>query len=329
MTLLSICIPTYNRAKYLRVLLNSIFEQTNFESVEVVILDNCSTDNTVEIVDKYIGGSFDIKYYRRDKNYGAINNVVKVVDYASGKYCWIIGDDDALNKNAMAIILKNIKSVDADIFLYERVECDKNLNELRRINFIKKNNMKMLYNSANKQELLSYFNSCKSIGGLFSFIGSTVFKRTRWKNIKFDYRFYKNSYPHVFVFLSILKKGCFFYYCKEKTVLCRLNNESFPGSQLERYLIDFNDYYQLSELIQNSSSKLFLDIVKRTHKLPTLTKMYELANSKSEQDLIDKAIKNYNYDYVTILLSKSLARFKVYSYLKWLRHKLIKNAIKG
>jgi abequosyltransferase len=54
--LLSICIPTYNREKYLRRLLDSIVFQKEFidtNDVEIVIADNASTDSTEELVNEY------------------------------------------------------------------------------------------------------------------------------------------------------------------------------------------------------------------------------------------------------------------------------------
>ena len=56
MTLLSICIPTYNRAEYLKKTLESIVWQRDFLSkdVEVVISDNCSTDDTASVVAKFV-----------------------------------------------------------------------------------------------------------------------------------------------------------------------------------------------------------------------------------------------------------------------------------
>ena len=51
--LLSICIPTYNRSKSLRICLLSILSQTKGyeEDVEVVVSDNCSDDDTMQVVE--------------------------------------------------------------------------------------------------------------------------------------------------------------------------------------------------------------------------------------------------------------------------------------
>lgn len=67
--LLSICIPTYNRANYLINCLESIVHQDGFdENVEVVISDNCSDDNTEEIGKRYEAEYENVKYYRNEEN---------------------------------------------------------------------------------------------------------------------------------------------------------------------------------------------------------------------------------------------------------------------
>jgi abequosyltransferase len=83
--LLSICIPTYNRARCLAALLDSIHAQKTDE-VEIIVSDKASTDDTRAIVKKYP----DIIYGRSVKNLGFDANVLRAVSLASGKYCWPI-----------------------------------------------------------------------------------------------------------------------------------------------------------------------------------------------------------------------------------------------
>ena len=67
--LLSICIPTYNRAKYLDQCLKAIVGQEWYDDrVEVVVSDNCSTDNTMDIVRSYQVRFGNIRYFRNDEN---------------------------------------------------------------------------------------------------------------------------------------------------------------------------------------------------------------------------------------------------------------------
>ena len=65
--LLSICIPTYNRASFLDQCLSAIVHQDGFdERVEVVISDNASTDNTQELCKKYTEQYPNIRYFRNE-----------------------------------------------------------------------------------------------------------------------------------------------------------------------------------------------------------------------------------------------------------------------
>ena len=72
-TLLSICIPTYNRAWYLEKCLKSIVSQDGFENIEIVISDNCSCDNTEHIGREYDSLYNNVHYFRNDKNLGDLN----------------------------------------------------------------------------------------------------------------------------------------------------------------------------------------------------------------------------------------------------------------
>lgn len=61
--------------------------------VEILILDNASTDETRDVVKKYAEHKF-LKYIKNDENIGADNNFKKAISLSSGKYVWIFGDDD-------------------------------------------------------------------------------------------------------------------------------------------------------------------------------------------------------------------------------------------
>lgn len=96
--LLSICIPTYNREKYLKECLDSIINQDGFEKnkIEIVISDNASQDKTQELAERYQKQYKNIKYFKNNKNIGAILNVINISHKADWKYLWIIWDDDKI-----------------------------------------------------------------------------------------------------------------------------------------------------------------------------------------------------------------------------------------
>ncbi len=107
--LLSICIPTYNRAHYLQGCLESIVCQFDDEAVrnlvEVVISDNASEDNTGDLVKGYQKRFDNIKYFRNETNVLFDPNVVNSIEKASGVYCWYMGDDDAIRNGGIKAIV--------------------------------------------------------------------------------------------------------------------------------------------------------------------------------------------------------------------------------
>ena len=109
--LLSICIPTYNRAHYLDECLAVIVFQLEqnpdfFEKIEIVVSDNASTDNTAEVVSKYQNKFNNIKYFRNSANLGADKNYINSVLKANGAYGWIIGDDDFIVNGGLEFVVK-------------------------------------------------------------------------------------------------------------------------------------------------------------------------------------------------------------------------------
>jgi glycosyltransferase involved in cell wall biosynthesis len=79
--LITICIPTYNREKFLPETLDSIIEQDGFniDDIEIVISDNASVGNTATIVQEYQKKYKNIKYFRNDENIGSDRNILKVM----------------------------------------------------------------------------------------------------------------------------------------------------------------------------------------------------------------------------------------------------------
>ena len=111
MPLLSICIPTYNRANYLEKTIINIIEQEifiNSNYIEIVISDNCSTDNTKEIVLKYLRAFPNkIIYNRNDKNiYDA--NFEKVLLLGHGIFLKLHNDTLLFNNNMLERYLQFI-----------------------------------------------------------------------------------------------------------------------------------------------------------------------------------------------------------------------------
>jgi len=120
---LSICIPTYNRAHYLEECLESInIQLTNnrvlSDSIEVVVSDNHSTDNTAQIAKKYESVFKNFKYALNDGVEYDLN-VYNAVKNSTGKYCWYMGDDDVIMNGGLELIYNCLKDDHYDVACVE------------------------------------------------------------------------------------------------------------------------------------------------------------------------------------------------------------------
>ena len=96
--ILSICIPNYNRGKYLNNCLNSILLAKSFSSLkfEICISDNGSKEDILSIINFYKKKGLKINFKKNNKNLGFGSNFYKVVKMAKGEFIWLIGNDDLL-----------------------------------------------------------------------------------------------------------------------------------------------------------------------------------------------------------------------------------------
>lgn len=112
--ILSITIPTWNRARILPGILDQICEQvvsSNIEEdVELFITNNGSDDNTEEICLNYKSRFKFITYHNNGINIGARDNVLKCFEMASGQYIILFGDDDRITPKCISTIVQILKS---------------------------------------------------------------------------------------------------------------------------------------------------------------------------------------------------------------------------
>lgn len=107
--LVSIIITSFNRGKIISEAIDSALNQ-NYENLEIIISDNCSTDNTDEIIKGYLPDT-RIRYFKNDTNIGMIPNFQMATLYAKGDYITYVSSDDYLiNENFISEAIRLINS---------------------------------------------------------------------------------------------------------------------------------------------------------------------------------------------------------------------------
>jgi len=114
--LLTIAIPTYNRAGCLKELLSALTDQLkNERRVDLMVSDNASPDETRAVVEESMARGAQIRYIRNSQNIGADANFLQCFEQARGKYVWLFSDDDLIVPGGIAKVLKYCESADYDL----------------------------------------------------------------------------------------------------------------------------------------------------------------------------------------------------------------------
>lgn len=112
--ILSICIPTFDRASKLKSCLENIFKQlvvdNILDNIEVVISDNNSSDETYLVVKEFMDKYDNISYFKNNLNLGFDRNVDIVITKAVGNFAWIIADDEYTRDNSINLVLNILQS---------------------------------------------------------------------------------------------------------------------------------------------------------------------------------------------------------------------------
>ncbi|MFZ5649815.1 MAG: glycosyltransferase family 2 protein [Bacillota bacterium] len=245
---LSICIPTYNRARFIGEAIESVISQAT-EEVEIVVSDNASTDNTEEIINRYRAVFPRIKYFRWPENMGPDRNFLKVVELAEGEYCWFLGSDDKIENGSIEKIIKEINKESADIYLLNKQGYDYNL----KVALPTYNPFKDMGDIVLKYKESNNIDICKAISCL-GYIGVLCFRRNLWNTIN-PKGYIGTAYVHVYILQQLIKKGAVIKYISEKFVKWRFENDSIlmESKAVGRLQIETN-YFLITQAVFGSSS---------------------------------------------------------------------------
>jgi abequosyltransferase len=324
---LSICIPTFNFANFLRETLESIISQLN-DDIEIIIVDGGSTDGTQDIVLEYQKKYNCIQYFLRDKRVGVDLDLTKAVELASGTFCWFMSSDDKLKTGAIEKVLQEIES-DCDIYLCNRTECNLKLKPIRDRFWLTKDVKNSIYELSKKDQFIAYLSRACSIGALFSYCSSIIFKREKWNNSCYNNCFIGTGYAHVYRLFSFRNSGCRLKYIKEALVLCRGGNDSFLAQgKVKRFLLDIDGYCLLAEHLFSKEPELkdaFLQVMTREIKLHYLMEICSLVRDKKEWRNIKLKLLKVGFNSGTLMLAETIGSNKIIaSQLKRLKEKIKK-----
>jgi len=128
--LFSLLIAQYNNGKYFEDCYNSIMAQT-YGNWEVIIVDDCSTDDSVGVMKKLIGEDPRFKLYQNAENKGCGFTKRRLAELTAGEICGFLDPDDTITENAVSIMIeKHTENPEVSIVYSDCVFCDDGLAEI-------------------------------------------------------------------------------------------------------------------------------------------------------------------------------------------------------
>ena len=107
--LVSIIMTAYNREKYIGEAIQSVLNNT-YKNYELIIVDDLSTDQTVNIVESFLSKSEKIKLFQNEINLGDYPNRNRGVSYAKGEFISFVDSDDKLHPNTIKTLVQSLSS---------------------------------------------------------------------------------------------------------------------------------------------------------------------------------------------------------------------------
>lgn len=129
--LVSIIMPSYNTAKYIGESIESVLSQT-YHNWELIIIDDCSNDNTDEVIAKYLRDE-RIRYYKNEVNSGAAISRNRALREAKGRWIAFLDSDDLWEKDKLEKQINFMENNDYSFSYTKYCEIDENSNPLNII----------------------------------------------------------------------------------------------------------------------------------------------------------------------------------------------------
>lgn len=299
--LISICIPTFNRGRYLENCLLSIYKALSEvgKGVEICVSDNSSTDNTFEVIEK-TRNLMPIKYNRNAVNVGMARNIIKVVSMARGEFVWLVGDDDLLMPNGISKLIRLLKNNPKEDFFYVNANhLESSVLEIFPHPFdtadlpvsMERFSKSSTPRSLNFFELISPSISFDFLGGIFL----SVFRREKWNDslhvldkvaldLSSTFSHFDNTFPHLKVWASAFRTSKA-YFNPDPLIVC---------------ITGLREWSAMSPLIMSV-------------RLPEALRIYRLNGMSLVRYIycMNYAFRNFASDFANLFLHRNIYNFNI------------------
>lgn len=286
---ISVVIPVYNVERYLDECLQSVIHQT-FRDIQIICIDDCSTDNSLDVIEKYQKQDERIQVIKLPENRGLSYVRNRGIDNSVGQYIYFLDSDDLIEKNTLEILFKKAEEEELDVIFFDaKIKYDDE-------KFVKKFETYLAIHKGSYEEIKSGIELLVDFVGNQEWISSVP--RQFWSR-KFiethDLRFYEGIIheDELFTFIALTladragveKERLFIRRFREGSIMTSaMSDKDFYGYFITYYLM--NKYVIQKGLCKNAINKhlaiLYGKIVRAYERL---REQYDLSKGFHEQEI--------------------------------------------
>ena len=219
--LVSVIIPVYNTEKYIEKCLESIIEQT-YENIEIIIVDNASTGNIVDICRDYqeIYPNKKIKMIRHDKNQGLLKARISGAQIATGDFISFVDSDDTISFDFYRLLVKKALDTGSEMVVaktvYDMPDQKKLINNLALLDLACEDNQ--------ENSILELMYACEGCCHSFNLVWNKIYSKPLWDRA---YKYLQEIDEHIvmcedYIFstifyalgkgISFVENACYYYF---------------------------------------------------------------------------------------------------------------------
>ncbi len=294
----SVIVPVYNVEKYIKNCLESLVNQT-LKDIEIIIVNDGSTDSSKSIIDEYIEKYDNIVYLEKEngglsdaRNYG--------LNYAKGEYVAFLDSDDYVDisiyeKMYNKAIAENSDYVECDFYWaypkkiknsFSKLENDNSYTNLKKANHYSKLKLDNGYIYKNKKEMMTY----GRVVAWNKLIKREIITEKFPVSLNYeDVEFFYKLIPNINKF-SFVKEPLVYYIQRENSIV---NKQDYRTGQIFNVFNNVFDYYKKNDLYDEYKDELEYTYT-RILLCSSLKRMAKIKDKVARERLIDETWQNLN-----------------------------------
>ena len=310
--LVSIVMPVYNSGKYIRDTISSILNQ-KYKNIELICVDDGSSDNSVEIIEHYKKDDNRIQLIRQKNLYAGVarNNGL---EKANGKYIMFLDSDDIFNKNMIRDLVKIAEKKNTDIIFFGYYTFSNSIS--------KKRPAKIKYTTKNPISPKDI--NDKIFQYSFGVPWNKFFNLEFIKNTNIKFQNLKNNNDEYFSKMTVLKASSILYLSKRYVYYRTSNASSLQGklnsdpTNFSKALCAMYDYMEKNKMKElycqsyyNFALNISIEALNKCNNIDNFRKVFDATTELFKHITFNKELiyaDNINYQLITPILNSDIKK---------------------